>query len=155
MDVLIDRLRVAGIGCKLAQRFLGCLLYADDIVLLAHSLSGIRKMLKICEEFAEDYDMKFNSSTSVAMRIGEGYKVKCEPLTLRGSQLQFVQSLKYLGVQFVAAKKCTCSVDKVKVNFYRVFNVIYARSKGAQTEMVTLQLFKSYCVYRLCYTRLK
>jgi len=32
MDVLIDRLRVAGIGCKLAQRFFGCLLYADDIV---------------------------------------------------------------------------------------------------------------------------
>jgi len=38
------------------------------IVLLAHSLSAIGKMLKIYEEFAEDCDMKFNSSKSVAMR---------------------------------------------------------------------------------------
>ena len=120
-------------------------------MLLAQSLSEIRKMLKICEEFAEDYDMKFNSSKSVAMRIGERYKVKCEPLMLCGSQLQFVQSLKYLGVQFVAAKKFTCSVDKVKVNFYRVFNAIYSRSKGAQSEMVTLQLFKSYCLPFMLY----
>jgi len=39
------------------------------------------------------------------MRIGDRYKVKCEPLMLDGSELQFVQKLKYLGIQFVAAKK--------------------------------------------------
>ena len=72
-------------------------------------------------------------------------------LTLCGSRLQFVQSLKYLGAQFVAAKKCTCSVDKVKVNFCRVFNAIFSRSKGAQSEMVALQLFKSYCLPFMLY----
>jgi len=82
--------------------WVGCLLYADDIVLLAHSLNAIRKIISICEEFAWEYDMKFNSSKSVAMRIGERYKVKCESLTLDGSELQFVGRLKYLGVQFVA-----------------------------------------------------
>ena len=60
----------------------GCLLYADDIVLLAHSLDAIRQMLRICDEFAIDFDMKFNSSKPVVMRIGERYKVKCEPLIL-------------------------------------------------------------------------
>jgi len=29
-----------GYGCKLVQRFVGCLLYADDIVLRAHSLNA-------------------------------------------------------------------------------------------------------------------
>ena len=48
MDVLIIKLRDAGFGCKLAQRYFGCLFYADDIVLLAHSLNAIRKMLSIC-----------------------------------------------------------------------------------------------------------
>ena len=80
MDVLINRLRNAGIGCKLAQQFVGCVLYADDILLLAHSLNAVRQMLRICEEFATEFDMKFNSSKSVVMRIGERYKVKCEPL---------------------------------------------------------------------------
>ena len=35
---------------------------------------------------------------------------------LCGSELQFVESVKYLGVQFVAAKKLACSVEHVRVN---------------------------------------
>jgi len=140
----------AGIGCKLAQ-FVGCVLYADDILLLAHSLNAVRQMLRICEEFATEFDMKFDSSKSVVMRIGERYKVKFEPLMLAGYELQLVQSLKYLGAQFVAAKKLKCSVDNVRLEFYRTFNAIYSRSKGAQSEMVTLQLFKSYCLSFMLY----
>ena len=83
--------------------------------------------------------MKFNSSKSVVMRKGERYEVKCEPLMLAGYELQFVQSLKCLGAQFVAAKKLKCSFDNVRLKFYRTFNAIYSRSKGAQSQMVTLQ----------------
>jgi len=86
------------------------------------------------------------------MQIGERYKEKCEPLLLAGYELQFVQSLKYLGVQFLASKKLKCSVDNARLEFYRSFNAIYFRSKGAQSELVTLQLFKSYCLtLNLCY----
>jgi len=46
MDVLINRLRHAGLGCKMFQQFYGCLLYADDIILLSHSLNAMRLMLK-------------------------------------------------------------------------------------------------------------
>jgi len=99
--------------------------------------------------------MKFNSSKSVVMRIGKRYKVKCESLMLDGSELQFVERLKYLGVQFVAAKKLVCSVENVRVKCYRTFNAIYARSKGAQSEMVTLQLFKSITVFLSCCMPLK
>ena len=95
--------------------------------------------------------MKFNSTKSVVMRIGKRYKVKCESLMLDGSELQFVESLKYLGVQFVAAKQLACSVENVSVKCYGTFNAIYSRSKGAQSEMVTLQLFKSYCLPFMLY----
>ena len=70
---------------------------------------------------------------------------------LAGRELQFEQSLKYLGAQFVAAKKLKCSVDNVRLKFYRTFNAIYYRSKGAQSEMVTLQLFKLYCLPFMLY----
>ena len=52
MDVLTNRLRKAGFGCKLVQQFYGCLLYADDIVMI---LNAIRQMLRICDEFATDF----------------------------------------------------------------------------------------------------
>ena len=77
--------------------------------------------------------------------------MKCEPLTLCGCELQFVESVKYLGVQFVAAKKLACSVEHVRVKCYRTFNAILSRSKGAQSELVTLQLFKSYCLPFMLY----
>ena len=41
IDVLVSRLRSVNIGCKLLDVYFGCLLYADDIVILAHSLNGI------------------------------------------------------------------------------------------------------------------
>ena len=62
-----------------------------------------------------------------------------------------MESVKYLWVQFVAAKKLACSVEHVRVKCYRTFNAILSRSKGAQSELVTLQLFKSYCLPFMLY----
>ena len=32
-------------------------MYADDIVLLAHTLNGMQKMVNICTEFGIEYDV--------------------------------------------------------------------------------------------------
>ena len=42
IDVLVFRLRACGYGCKLLNDFFGCLLYADDIFLVAHTVSSMR-----------------------------------------------------------------------------------------------------------------
>jgi len=56
-------------------------------------------MLKICEQFALNFDVKFNAMKSVVMRIGERFDVYCAPLILCGGKLQFVECFKYLGIQ--------------------------------------------------------
>ena len=43
--------------------FYGCILYADDIMLLSHSLNAMQLMLTICDDFANDYDLKFNTES--------------------------------------------------------------------------------------------
>jgi len=43
------------------------------------------------------------------------------------------------------------SVTHLKVKFYRVFNCIYSRSKAANSEMITVQLLKAYCLPLLLY----
>jgi len=78
----------------LLDKFYGCLLYAYDIILLAHSLNAMRIMLDICDEFAVDSDIKFNSSKSVIMRTGPRFGVTCAPLSLTGCELKFVTSVK-------------------------------------------------------------
>ena len=64
MDTLIKRLRSSGLGCKIVDKYYGCLVYADDILLLSYTASAMRAMLQICDEFAIDFDLKFNSSKS-------------------------------------------------------------------------------------------
>jgi len=88
MGVLIMRLRQRGLGCKLFDTFYGCLLYADDILLLAHSVNGMQQMLEICYKFALELDMKSNIAKSVAIRIGSRYNIQCSPLTLSGISLK-------------------------------------------------------------------
>jgi len=52
MDTLIKRLRSSGLGCKVADKYYGCLVYADDILLLSYrpTASAMRVMLEICDE---------------------------------------------------------------------------------------------------------
>ena len=69
------------VWCILYGVYFGCLLYADGIMLLSHSLSAMRCMLQICDDFATEYDIIFNTNKSVAMRIGVRYNAVCEPLS--------------------------------------------------------------------------
>jgi len=66
---------------------------------------------------------------------------------LAGEKLKFVVSLKYL----VCVKAFTlfkCLSQHLKLKFYRVFS---SRSKGANSELTTVELMKSYCLPFLLY----
>ena len=47
-----------------SSNFVGALAYADYIVLLAPSASALRKMLAICDNYAQDYHIEFNAKKS-------------------------------------------------------------------------------------------
>jgi len=52
-------------------------------------------MLRVSDQFAVDFDIKFNSIKSVAMRIGCRYNATCEPLELHvaGDTLKYVDTV--------------------------------------------------------------
>jgi hypothetical protein len=64
VDVLVQRLRESGYGCHVGPYFMGTFCYADDLVLLAPTRSGITNMLNICLSFAHEYNMEFNGEKS-------------------------------------------------------------------------------------------
>jgi len=59
----------AGAGCFMGSKFVGALVYADDIVLLAPSASVLRMMLVICDNCAKDYSISFNACKSKCLVI--------------------------------------------------------------------------------------
>ena len=48
---------------------MGALAYADDLVLLAPSVSALRRMLAIRDAYAEEYCMSFNAQKSKCLVI--------------------------------------------------------------------------------------
>ena len=71
----------------------------------SHSLNAMQFMLKICDDFAIDYNLKFNAEKSVAMRIGARHKSRTvEPklcVVMTSEELQSaLYCLKYLNIVF-------------------------------------------------------
>ena len=56
---LIKDIRRLGLGCRLQDVFLGIMVYADDVILLSPSRSGLQEMLKVTEKFAEKNNIVF------------------------------------------------------------------------------------------------
>jgi len=50
---------------RIFDQFYGCLLYGDDMLLLSHSVNAMRRTLMVCDQFAADFDMKFNGGKSI------------------------------------------------------------------------------------------
>ena len=61
VDILFDRLRRKGHGCWVNGSFCGIFGYSDDNILLAPSISALQEMLKTCESFANEHNLKFST----------------------------------------------------------------------------------------------
>ena len=75
------------------------IMYADDLVILAPSVSGLSKLLSICEIFGESNDIIFNQKKSASLYlISKMLKGAHLPnVYLNGVQVKQVDSVKYLG----------------------------------------------------------
>ena len=49
-----------GLGCHVGLTYAGAFGYADDIALVSPSIYGLKKMISICESYAQDYHITFN-----------------------------------------------------------------------------------------------
>ena len=105
VDDLANSLCLSKLGCYVGEMYMGCIMYADDIILLSASLNMLQRMIKICETEAYYLDMKFNVAKSMILRVGYSYNVTCAKLSLNACELQFACKLKYLGVYLLSGKK--------------------------------------------------
>ena len=70
MDKLLIMLRDFGFGCKIDICYNGAISYVDDITLSCHSICGLNRMLDICNKFAAEHYLVFNSKKSLAIKYG-------------------------------------------------------------------------------------
>ena len=68
-EELAWRIRRSGLGMRVGNDRLSCLLYADDIVLISESAEELQEMLDLVAGYGRDFDVKFSSEKSKVIVI--------------------------------------------------------------------------------------
>ena len=129
--------------CKLSNVIHGTtvVLYADDILLIAPSVSILQKLLLDCENELDATDMVINLKKSSCLRVGSRHKVTCAEITTSdGNNLPWVNEIRYLGIFIVSFVSFRCSTDHAKRSFYHAANAIFAKVGCFASEEVILEL---------------
>ena len=71
IDRLLLCLQRSGLGCHMSNTYMSALSYADDITLISPSLYGLNRMFDICNKFAIDNFIIFNSKKNICIKYGE------------------------------------------------------------------------------------
>ena len=101
------------------------LFYADDILVLNETKSGLQRQLRIIEDYGIEYDIKYNPDKTVFMVLNEEIRrsatlrredVWQEDLVLWGINIQKISQMKYLGFEIDSRNKDNCHIQKRKQN---------------------------------------
>ena len=64
MNAFIIKLRLLDDSYHVNLRYVGCFLYADDIILISPSIIGLQQMLVVCSATAKSFVFKFDCNRS-------------------------------------------------------------------------------------------
>ena len=67
LDNVLISLKQPGLGCHINGTYMGALGYADGITLTCPSLYGLNSMLDICNQFAKNNHVIFNTKKTICI----------------------------------------------------------------------------------------
>ena len=130
----------------MAQLYVACLFFDDDVVLLSPSRTGLQELLDICASYCETFCLDFNVKKSKVMVIGKPHIGSLlKNLSLNTEPLEFVDEYKYLGVHLCSGKVLSFSPNAAIRSFHRAANsILYSRVKPHND--ILLKLLYTNCV---------
>jgi hypothetical protein len=143
-------LRNKNLGCHIRNLFIGCVMYADDILLLSSSISDLQRMLDICSNISNDLCVNFNVSKSHCISFGNNAYPSRAKLSINNSDIDWCEKISYLGITLVSGKSFKISLQEARRKFFIAANGVLNRSKHA-TELAKLQLVEAHCLPILLY----
>jgi len=101
-------LRASGLGCYIFDMFVGCIMYADDIILLSGSLNDLQSMLNVCDNVSSQRLLKFNTNKCKCIAFGKMTKsaTSGDGLQLDKGVVMWFDTIEYLGKRLQEAFLC-------------------------------------------------
>ena len=148
-DEHVTRLRTA--GCHVGSCYAGSFAYADDIILLAPTITSLRLMLQVVHNFGNDYCINFNPSKSEYLVFGKSEKecdtyVQYNSLSLKAKNLS-----KHLGTPF-GPHSMKDQVTELINDMVKRFNTMLVHLNVVLIKLNTnyLNLIARHCMVLFC-----
>ena len=148
IDDLIKHLKKLNVGSHIIDLFLACIVYADDICLLAPCRSALQLLLDTCVAYGQSWCLSYNPLKSKVMHFGKS--VKAPTFTMYGKQLEYVDSYKYLGVTVVSGVTFTTSHLKPLIKFRSAANTVL-NVHQKPSEPILMKMLYATCVPHLTF----
>ena len=145
-DELNSDLASAKVGCYVGDQCMNAISYADDMVLLAPTVTALQKLVSVCDRFAEPHDVLYNTDKTVCMLV-RPKSSRCKYATevnLNNVGLQYVNEFRYLGHIVTDDFRDDKDIAKQFRRQNAVGNMLIRRFSFA-TPDVKIQLFKTHC----------
>ena len=139
-DELLKRLGSSGMGCYIGHHFYGCVGYADDAKLLCPSINGLQSMINVCEIFADEFDVTFNTKKRLCICYGSDNNATLRQVSLDGVKIPWQSTVKHLGNVLMYNLHDEADVYKKRAAVNKmnsVFTSVHAELK--------LSLLQTYC----------
>ena len=157
MDELICKLRANGFGLHIGNIFVGCIMYADDIMLLSSSCYGVQKLVDICAVYGQHWNICFNNVKTQCLTFG-GKNPQQFKITLNNKIVEWNNKLKYLGCTSPLSVGLVAWITVIILASFMATLILYCQSyRQGQTRNYNCSSSKNIgpTVYRPCYMRVK
>jgi hypothetical protein len=130
-------------GCHLSQFNVSCILYADDVLLISASVTGLQNLLDVCSLACAELGLTFNVKKSSCIVLGAFASKISKSLNLSSEIIPWNSCLLYLGANFISGKKLKPDIDKIKGSFCAACNSILSNASRCN-ELLHLKLQEAY-----------
>ena len=143
IDGLINELIASGVGCFMGSVYAGIFMFADDLKLLAPSVSALNTMLNICINYAAKFDIIFNDKSQLIIYNASNDIVPTPDVFINGVKLNAVTNVNHLG-HIIQNNIYKNDVSKCVGDFYKQFNS-FMSDYSMLSSRIKHKLFISYC----------
>ena len=124
IDIVLRELELSKLGCYINSKCMNSFLYADDLILLAISVTDLQLLVSKCLVVFNSLDLHINCAKSVCLRIGPRFSASCKTIMAANSTLKWVSEVKYLGIHLKSSANVTFNWQPARSNFYKALNNI-------------------------------
>jgi hypothetical protein len=148
-SVFVDNVLLAlynsGLGCYIKSVCYNSLMYADDLLLLAISVTHLCILVKLCNKEFNIIHMKCNIQKSACLRIGDRHSASMASIVIDDDELVWKQEIKYLGVSILSSKRFTFNLQPLKQKFFKSVNGLFGKVGTKSSPVLLCSLIDSFC----------